>query len=108
MPSSKAQTDDLFKGIPILKKASQRTEQPSIPAALQLDPSDQKATQAHLDTLGLDEHNFPRTVQDQDHAYQICSELGVHFPEEMARDARSKLVIRHSESKVLANPTRSM
>lgn len=65
MPPLKAHIDDIFKGIPILKKASRRTDKPTVPAALRLDPSDRLATQAHLDTMGLDEYNFPRTTQDQ-------------------------------------------
>ncbi|KNZ82100.1 hypothetical protein J132_08283 [Termitomyces sp. J132] len=47
----------------------------------------------HMDTVGLDKHIFQHTIEDQNHTYEKLVQLGIHIPNEIKRDIRSKFSV---------------
>ncbi|KAJ7136679.1 hypothetical protein C8R44DRAFT_608573, partial [Mycena epipterygia] len=64
--------------------------------ALKLAPATRDAMMEHIDAVGLDVRRFTASITEQDSAVQLLIQMGAHVPEELDRDARSKLVIRTS------------
>ncbi|KAJ7432705.1 hypothetical protein B0H11DRAFT_2378902 [Mycena galericulata] len=55
------------------------------------------AIKEHGDAVGYDCRRFGNSIEEQDEALQLLIEMGAHIPEEIDRDAQSKLAIRFSD-----------
>ncbi|KAF8868349.1 hypothetical protein BD779DRAFT_1808345 [Infundibulicybe gibba] len=81
-----------------MRQSSKSTSPPSLPKALALLEIERDQLQGHLNLVGVDRYRYDYSQEDQDHAFDLFSQLGLHFPDGH-RDVRSKMSIRKSDSK---------
>ncbi|KAF8898646.1 hypothetical protein BD779DRAFT_1795286 [Infundibulicybe gibba] len=87
--------------LPKMRQSSRSAGPPTIPKALALEEVEQDQLQNHLDLVGVDRYRYGYSQDDQDRAFELFSRLGLHIPTEQARDVRSKMTIRKSDSKLV-------
>ncbi|KAJ7763793.1 hypothetical protein B0H16DRAFT_1310984 [Mycena metata] len=75
---------------PLTKKA---VDPNSLLAKLRFSDADKKAASEHIDSVGLDSVKFTTGEDDQTRAFEHLTDLGLHLPGEIDRDARSKISI---------------
>ncbi|KAJ7458973.1 hypothetical protein FB451DRAFT_1046462, partial [Mycena latifolia] len=80
---------------PLTKKA---VDPESILRKLRMTENARNAALSHIKTIGVDSMRFTNSIEDQVHAFQVFTDLALHLPPEIERDARSKLVIITSNS----------
>ncbi|KAL6301041.1 hypothetical protein BKA93DRAFT_752298 [Sparassis latifolia] len=85
-------TVKLLKNCPIPKQ---------VPSKLLLSNDAQDAVQAHIEAVGLDRYQFHLNMTDQNKAFFLLAELGVHIPDEIPRKVQSKFVIRHNDQDII-------
>ncbi|RDB27252.1 hypothetical protein Hypma_004515 [Hypsizygus marmoreus] len=88
---------DELLAVPLPRKANSNQKQ-TIPAALDLTEESRQLMQAHIDLVSLDKHLFLHTIEKQNEAFEMLIDLGLHVPNEIERDVRSKYSIRTSAS----------
>ncbi|KAF6743082.1 hypothetical protein DFP72DRAFT_1080829 [Ephemerocybe angulata] len=74
-----------------------------VPKCLRLSDSSLKAMEVHIKNVGLEHHRFTYSVKDQNRAFQLFTQLGVHIPADSERDVQSKMSIQKSDKKSLQN-----
>ncbi|KAJ7463288.1 hypothetical protein FB451DRAFT_1043328, partial [Mycena latifolia] len=77
--------------------SQQRVKTESIFRSLKISPDARAAMEEHANLIGVDCRWFTNNPADQDTALEFLISLQMHIPEEIARNARSKLVIRTSD-----------
>ncbi|KAH0584195.1 hypothetical protein J132_00552 [Termitomyces sp. J132] len=83
---------DELLSIPVPQKPNVN-QKPLIPKQLNLMDMTKELMEAHMDTVGLDKHIFQHTIEDQNHTFEKLVQLGIHIPNEIERDIRSKFSV---------------
>ncbi|KIL54860.1 hypothetical protein M378DRAFT_18475 [Amanita muscaria Koide BX008] len=78
-----------------------KNQKQSIPAVLDLTDATRTIIEQHISLVGLDKHLFAHTIDDQNRAYHMLTTQGLHIPNEIDRDIRSKYSIWHTSSSIV-------
>ncbi|KAJ6459149.1 hypothetical protein C8R47DRAFT_994808, partial [Mycena vitilis] len=70
----------------------------SILKKLRMTDAARTAALHHIKHVGIDSMRFSNSPADQDRAFQVVTDFGLHLPNEVERDVRSKLAIVTSNS----------
>ncbi|KAJ7141981.1 hypothetical protein C8R46DRAFT_1233414 [Mycena filopes] len=82
---------DLIRCVPPLTK--KKLDPKGIIRKLRMNDSAREAALQHIEAMGMDTLRFSNSSADQDRAFQAFTDFSLHLPNEINRDARSKLVI---------------
>jgi hypothetical protein len=109
-----------LKDVPLLRNAS-NTQKVTISKSLQLSEESRKAMETHVGLVGIDKNRFQHTPDEQskfycqawhrtsltngmvDKAFELITRLGIHIPDVITRDVRSKLSIQTSARKTVTS-----
>ncbi|KAG1743911.1 hypothetical protein EDB19DRAFT_1927409 [Suillus lakei] len=83
--------------VPALRKANSKLSVPF--SKLSFSEKTMETLHLHIDSVGLDCKRFDHSAEGQCTAFKLLSSLGLHIPDEIQRDVRSKYSIRSTDRK---------
>ncbi|KAG1744356.1 hypothetical protein EDB19DRAFT_2023821 [Suillus lakei] len=83
--------------VPALRKANSKLSVPF--SKLSFSEKTMETLHLHIDSVGLDCKRFDHSAEGQCTAFKLLSSLGLHIPDEIQRDVRSKYSIRSTDCK---------